>query len=224
LDGSLPPWRVLDSEPRSVTSPDEPPPTGVVPWPIVLGAIAIVSLSVAGVIVIASMRGPTGADVGAGLADEAGATPAIVVVEVEGAVAHPGVYRLVDGSRVGDAIAAAGGYSPRVDAASTEREVNLATVLADGDRIVVPSRDTATPEGEEPAPDATDAAAAGRVDVNTATQAELEALPGIGPVTAGKIIAAREERPFRSAAELLERNVVGKATFEKIRDLVSPGT
>ncbi|HLA16384.1 MAG TPA: ComEA family DNA-binding protein [Candidatus Limnocylindrales bacterium] len=205
-------------------------PARVAPWPIVLGALTIISIAVAVAVVLVSVRPPTGSGVGIVPIDSAEVVgaDAMIVVEVEGAVAHPGVIRLADGSRVGDAIAAAGGYSPRVDVVSAEREVNLAAVLADGDRIIVPSRDGAAIGGpadaaKEPGSEAAAGTADRLVDLNRATQAELEALPGIGPVTAGKIIAAREERPFGSASELLERKVVGKATYEKIRDLVSPG-
>ncbi len=223
MDGQPPPWRILDSEVPTGTSTDATAPSGVNPWPIVLGALSIISVAVAVAIIIWSPREPTASDGAIDVAgDLANDDALILVVEVEGAVAKPGVYRLPDGNRVGDAIAAAGGYSPRVDATAAEQDLNLATILSDGDRIVVPSRDAS---GAGVAPSASTGSAtssAGRVDLNSATQAELEALPGIGPVTAGKIIAARDERPFRSAAELLERKVVGKATFEKIRDLVSP--
>jgi len=158
LDGSLPPWRVLGSEPGSAPPPDEssPLPSRVAPWPIVLGAITLICLAVAVVVVLVSLRPTTGDGGVVSIQTTAvGGPDAIIVVEVEGAIAHPGVFRLTDGSRVGDAIAAAGGYSPRVDVASAEREINLATVLADGDRIVVPSRDDtaagdATNGAEEP--------------------------------------------------------------------------
>jgi competence protein ComEA len=145
-----------------------------------------------------------------------------LVVDVQGAVVRPGVLHLPSGSRVGDAIAAAGGYGPRVAADRVGRELNLAALLRDGDQIVVPSRDdSAGPtgaiggggsSGANPAP--------GPVDLNRATASELDALPGIGPVTANKIIAAREEQPFVSVDDLRARKVVGAATFDKIKDLV----
>jgi competence protein ComEA len=148
-----------------------------------------------------------------------------LVVDVAGAVRHPGVYRLAPGARVVDAVAAAGGYGPRVDVDAASR-INLAAQLHDGEQIRVPSRDDALTApsrapaevggGEDPSP--------GRlVDINTATAAALDTLPGIGPATAAKIIAAREEAPFATVDELRSRGVLGEATFRKVRDLVSVG-
>ena len=99
--------------------------------------------------------------------------------------------------------------------------------MADGDRIRVPSRDDAAAAGAA-APGAsgepgTGAGTGGLLDLNTATAAELEALPGIGPVTAGKIIAAREEAPFAAVEELRTRSLVGEKTFEGLKDLVAAG-
>jgi competence protein ComEA len=150
-----------------------------------------------------------------------------LLVDVEGAVERPGLHRLSPGSRVGDAIAAAGGYSTQVDIAAAAERLNLAQRIADGDKIHVPARGDEDwmpqPTAPAAAPEVSAPTAGGLIDINTATEAQLDTLPGIGPVTAAKIIAARQEAAFASVDELLGRKVVGPATFEKIRELVTVG-
>jgi len=135
-----------------------------------------------------------------------------IVVDVAGAVARPGLQDLPDGARVGDAVEAAGGFGPRVDLAEVGRSLNLAAPLADGAKVLVPALGTRAAE-KVTSDDS-------RIDLNSADQAALESLPGIGPVTAGKIMAARDERPFTSVAELLDRGVVGQSVYEQLVDLV----
>ncbi len=141
------------------------------------------------------------------------ATGAELVVDVAGAVQQPGLHRLRLGDRVADAIDAAGGYAPRVDLAAAGSSLNLAQPLADGTKVVVPELGTnAAAAAAAPGDD--------RIDLNAADQAALESLPGIGPVTAGKIMAARTERGFTSVADLLDRGIVGQAVYDDIADLV----
>jgi competence protein ComEA len=134
------------------------------------------------------------------------------VVDVEGGVNEPGLHRLPAGSRVADALAAAGGYAPSADLAAAAQSLNLAAELVDGQQVLVPVIG-AVPAGG--------GGGGGLVNLNRATQSELEALPGIGPVTAEKIIAARETQPFASLEELVERDVLTARQLEQITDLVT---
>ncbi|GCE77735.1 hypothetical protein CBZ_27910 [Cellulomonas biazotea] len=139
-----------------------------------------------------------------------------VVVHVAGAVASPGVVRLAAGSRVLDALTAAGGAAPDADLTL----LNLARVLVDGEQVLV-SRPGEVPAAAAVPAGIPDAAAPGTpVDLNTADAAALDALPGIGPVLAQRIVEHRAERPFGSVDELADVRGIGPTALERLRDLV----
>jgi competence protein ComEA len=155
----------------------------------------------------------------AGRLERVAAAPAPVsrvVVHVVGAVRRPGLYRLKDGSRVADALARAGGAAPRADLAA----VNLAAPLADGSQVLVPRR--ASPGAPVSAAEGSTALTA-KVSLASATLEQLDALPGIGPVTAQKILDHRDRHgPFRSADDLDAVPGIGPARVEQLRELVTP--
>lgn len=138
-----------------------------------------------------------------------------LVVDVEGGVRQPGIQHLPTGARVADAILAAGGYDDSADLALAARTLNLAAVLADGEQVYVPR----IGDGSSDATGTAGGGGTGLVNLNTATETELDALPGIGPATIAKIVAARAEQPFRSLDELVTRKVLTSAQLDKIRDL-----
>lgn len=146
----------------------------------------------------------------------AAATSDLLVVDVEGAVLRPGIIEAAAGSRVSDAVAAAGGYSPLADLAAAAAQVNLAAVLRDGQQIVVPQIGVAAAGGSTAG-----GGSGGLVNLNSATPEALDALPGIGPVTVQKIVAARTQKAFATLEELLTRKVLTNAQLDKIRDLVT---
>ncbi|NUR73666.1 MAG: ComEA family DNA-binding protein [Hamadaea sp.] len=132
-----------------------------------------------------------------------------VVVAVAGKVRFPGLVRLPAGARVADAIEAAGGVLPGTDLST----VNLARKVADGELITVGTTANTVAPGT---------AADGKVNLNTATAAQLDALPGVGPVLAERIVAYRERKGgFRNVGELRQVEGIGDAKFEQIKDLVT---
>lgn len=150
-----------------------------------------------------------------------------VVVDVQGAVAQPGVRELPAGSRVADAVAAAGGYAADADLAAAAERINLAEPLADGGQVRVPrvgESVSAAPTGPAAGPvPGGSTGAGGLVNLNTATPEELEGLPGIGPVTVQKIVAARQERPFVSLDDAVQRGILNRGQLEDIQTLATAG-
>jgi competence protein ComEA len=136
-----------------------------------------------------------------------------ILVHVDGAVVKPGVYQLKPDARVNDAIAAAGGLAAGADGA----KINLAAKLSDGQKVYVASINDPVSSGSGKNND-TGSLQQGLISINSASGTELDSLPGVGPVTAGKIIAVR---PYSSLDELVSKKAVGKSEFEKIKDLVS---
>ncbi len=146
---------------------------------------------------------------------------ASLCVHVDGAVRAPGVYYLAEGSRIVDAVAAAGGLTETAYTAA----VNLAQVLQDGEQVVIPDEAEGGAAGTAPASGgagtATASGAAAPVNLNRATADELVALPGIGAATAAKIVADREANgPFRAIEDLKRVSGIGDKKFEALRELI----
>jgi competence protein ComEA len=142
-----------------------------------------------------------------------------VVVDVVGAVRRPGLYRLAHGSRIADAIARAGGATPKAELA----QVNLAAPLADGEQVVVPRRGAPGTVAGAGSGTAAPGAPAAAVQLSTATLEQLDTLPGVGPVTAQKILDYREKHgAFSSVDELDAVPGIGPKRLDQLRELVVP--
>jgi competence protein ComEA len=161
---------------------------------------------------------PVTASAGTSAASPTTTTASEIVVYVAGAVARPGVYTLGAAARVTDALDAAGGAGADADL----DVVNLAAAVRDGERIYVPVVGEAIPAvvAGDSAPDVT--AAAGPVNVNSATVDQLDVLPGVGPTTAAAIVAHRQQNgPFLTVEQLGDVRGIGPAKLEALRGLVT---
>jgi competence protein ComEA len=146
----------------------------------------------------------------------------LLVVDVEGAVRRPGLVRLRSGARVADAVARAGGFGRKADRAA----VNLAATVADGQQVLVPRAGAAGANAGGGAGGAAGAGAgggAGPISLSSATAEQLDTLPGIGPVTAQKIVSFREQHgPFHAVDELDAIPGIGPARLAELQGLVTP--
>jgi competence protein ComEA len=181
---------------------------------LVYGAVAVALLFVGA----RAIRAEGGADAAFGASSPPGGGVAVasgqgsdLVVDVTGAVARPGVYRLPAGSRVDDAVERAGGAR----AGAMLEAVNLAARLADGQQVVVPRQGAAAAAGGAPEE--------GPISLGTATVGQLDTIDGIGPVTAQKIVEFRNQRGGLSSVEQLDQvSGIGPATMEALRDRLQP--
>lgn len=144
-----------------------------------------------------------------------------LVVHITGAVPRPGVYALAQGARVQDAISAAGGFLAEAE----KTGINLARALEDGEQLDIPYVEGASPVIlEEPAATEAPVENTELININFASQAELESLPGIGPTTAQKIIQYREQNgPFLTTEDVINVPGIGPGTYERIKDLITVG-
>ena len=185
---------------------------------VVLAVVLLVGLALLGRRLAAADTARPASAAPATLAQLEAAAPARLVVHVVGAVRRPGLYRLTDGARVAEAIARAGGGTRRADLSA----LNLAALLVDGSQVLVPLRAPPAPAGAQGAL-GNGAALSGKVHLSIATLEQLDSLPGVGPVTAQKIVDWRAANgPFRTVDDLDAIPGIGPARLEQLRDLVLP--
>lgn len=141
-----------------------------------------------------------------------------ILVDIEGAVVKPGVYKLPQDSRIQDAFVIAGGLAAAADRNHIAKNFNLAIKLTDGAKIYVPSMDEAVEEVSVLNTSSEGIIVGTLININTSSQSQLEALPGVGPVTAQKIISGR---PYSSIDELLSKKIVGSKVFGQIKEKIS---
>lgn len=138
-----------------------------------------------------------------------------IVVEINGAVNKPGVYHFQTGARVDDALEIAGGISEKANSKYVSQNINRASKLTDGQKIYIPFTDQNPVLGAQ---NTSSLATGGLISINTASIQELESLPGVGPVTANKVI---QGRPYGSLEELLSKKIVSTKVFGEVKEKIS---
>lgn len=138
-----------------------------------------------------------------------------IVVDVEGAVVNPGVYKLLDGARIQDVLVKAGGLSQNADRKWIAKNINLATKLTDGGKIFIPSiNETSSNFSQNSQESFSDSL----ININNASLSQLDKLPGVGETTASKIIL---QRPYQSIEDLLSKKIVNKKVFDQIKSRIT---
>lgn len=141
-----------------------------------------------------------------------------ILVDVEGAVVKPGVYKLPESSRIQDGLIAAGGLSAQADRDYIARNLNLAIKLTDGAKVFIPIIGQAVNGASVPNTSSEGVVVGTLININTSSESQLDSLPGVGPVTAQKIIAGRQ---YSSVDELLNKKIVGAKVFSQIREKIT---
>jgi competence protein ComEA len=183
--------------------------------PIILILVSIVSLGISLILFIESHKPDRPIEFVS--ADQIASGSAQIMIDIGGGVVNPGVYHLSHGARVQDAIALAGGLSADADEALIAKAVNRARVLVDGEKIYFPEKG-AVKSAVITVQNSSAQQENSLVSVNTASMSELDTLPGIGEVTARKII---DGRPYVALEDLVIRKVLSQSVYEKIREQIS---
>ena len=180
-----------------------------------LGGLLLV-VGVFSVVVISSRTG--GEDLVIQKAGEAEELGSKLVADVAGAVMKPGVYELKGNARVNEALIAAGGLGEEADREWVEKNLNLAAKVTDGQKIYIPSREESNTNKDSPRSTLQGLSLKEKININTASSAELDTLWGVGEATAKKII---DSRPYGAVEELLTKKAVKNNVYEAIKDSVS---
>ncbi|GAA2518607.1 ComEA family DNA-binding protein [Winogradskya humida] len=225
-----PAWTAADT-PLRTESPPSPAPSRLNLFdPGSRGVRALAAVAVAVILIAAFLAwrsrprvdpvppplGPASGEVTDAVAPVSTSSAQIVVVAVGGKVRKPGLVNLAPGARVADALQAAGGAQPGVDVAP----LNLARKVIDGELIMVGA--SLPPGAPAPGPAGAPATAGGLVNLNTATLADLDTLPGVGQVLAQRILDARDAQGgFKAVTDLQKVDGIGTARYEQLKDLVT---
>jgi len=193
-------------------------------YPILLGFGGLVMLIVALILLI--KQNSTGNDVIFTTQATASAEKKILV-DVAGAVIEPGIYQFSEGERISDGLIKAGGLAQQADREWIAKNLNRAAKLIDGGKIYIPSQNEITEGKSSPSTGGlnpkseiannTLGVTTGKININSASEKELDTLPGIGSVTAQKIIKGR---PYQSIEELKSKKIIGNSLYEKLKDLL----
>ena len=174
----------------------------------ILGLLIVLGLYLVGIVVFRSLRKTPSVEYLTKTEDIGSNANRDIWVDVSGAVVAPGVYKLAEGARVKDALVAAGGVSSVADRTILAKEVNLAAIVTDGQKIYIREKSSGEAAG---------AKTADKINLNTASLSELDSLWGVGEIRAGEIV---KNRPYAKVEELLTKKIVTKSVFEKIKDQI----
>jgi competence protein ComEA len=154
--------------------------------------------------------------------NSASSSSRMIVADIEGAVASPGLYELPEGARVEELLTKAGGLTQEADSEWVAKTLNRASLLSDGAKFFIPKKGAVATDQTGVVQKAGSAVSGisvtNLISINTASEKELDTLPGVGPVTAGKIISGR---PYQRLEELLEKKVLNSSVYEKIKSQLS---